>query len=228
MRLFRPRDSADKSESIQPNVADLLEAAPDAIIIVDTGGTIVVINSQAEVLFGYVRQELIGKSIEILIPARFGDLHVKHRASFTAAPRVRPMGAGLTLFGKRKNGAEFPVEISLSPVRTPQGIFIISAIRDVTDRKHAEEQIKRLNAELGAALRRSEQVGRGSDVAVTIAQKIDVKLDMLLRLLSEIERRSEPAIRDIVGEAREEIDQMSQVTAEAISLQNEHEAWRKS
>jgi protein-histidine pros-kinase len=228
MRLFGLGKSRNKSEPVQPNVADLLEAAPDGIIIVDTGGTIVVINSQAEVLFGYPREELIGQCIEILIPARFSDLHVKHRASFLSAPRVRPMGAGLALFGRRKNGTEFPVEISLSPVRTPQGAFIISAIRDVTDRKHAEEQIKRLNAELGAALRRSEQLGRGDEVATIIAQKIDVKLDRLLRLLSEIERRSEPAVRDMVAEAREEIDQMSQVTAESIALQNEHDAWKKS
>ncbi len=127
-------------EWVRPEVGDLLESAPDSMVIVNAGGKMVVVNSQTEILFGYSRQELIGQPVEILIPARLERLHVKHRASFLAEPHVRPMGAGQELLGKRKNGTEFPVEISLSPLRTPQGLFVTSAVRDITERKHAETQ----------------------------------------------------------------------------------------
>src|SRR5437588_6291930 len=97
------------------------------MVIVNAEGKIVVVNSQTEILFGYSRQELIGQPVEILIPARLERLHVKHRASFLAEPHVRPMGAGQELLGKRKNGTECCVEISLSPLRTAQGLFVARA-----------------------------------------------------------------------------------------------------
>ena len=128
-------------EWVRPDVGDLLESAPDGMVIVNVDGRIVVVNSQTEIQFGYSRQELIGLPVEILIPARLERLHVKHRASFLAAPHVRPMGAGQELLGKRKNGTEFPVEISLSPLRTPQGVFVTSAVRDITERKRAQQEL---------------------------------------------------------------------------------------
>ncbi len=119
----------------------LLEAAPDAIVIIDRSGHIVLVNNQAETLFGYRRDELVDKPIELLMPQRFWEKHVPHRINYFDNPSMRPMGEGFVLYGVRKNGGEFPVEISLSPLATAEGILVISAIRDLTTRKKAEAQI---------------------------------------------------------------------------------------
>lgn len=135
----------------------LLEYAPDATVIVDGEGVIRLVNAQTERLFGYYREEMIGKPIELLIPARYHGRHVAERTEYSSEPRVRPMGAGLELFGRRKDGGEFPVEISLSPVTTREGTFIASAIRDVTERKAFEARLQELNGELEAANRTKDQ-----------------------------------------------------------------------
>ena len=122
----------------------LLESMPDSIVIVNRMGRIVLVNDQATRMFGYRREDMVGQAIEMLLPARHHGAHIGHRGQYFAAPKTRAMGAGLELFGRRLNGTEFPVEISLSPLETDEGTLVLSAIRDITDRKKAEAKFRGL------------------------------------------------------------------------------------
>jgi PAS domain S-box-containing protein len=126
----------------------ILEAIPDAVVAVNQQGVIIQVNSQTESLFGYTRDELIGQSVEMLVPERQRPSHHHHRADFHARPKIRRMGSGLDLQGRRRDGSEFPVEISLSPVATGNGAMVLSVIRDISDRKRIEEELRRANEEL--------------------------------------------------------------------------------
>ena len=119
----------------------LLEAAPDAIVVVDADGRIIFVNARTEALFGFGREQMLGQGVELLVPARFRDSHTGHRRAFTAASRVRPMGAGIQLYGLRCDGSEFPVDISLSPLTTEDGILVLTAIRDVSERVAMQAQL---------------------------------------------------------------------------------------
>jgi PAS domain S-box-containing protein len=136
---------------------DLLESLPDAVVAVDRDGVIVQVNSQAQELFGYERAELIGQKVEMLVPESYRRQHHHHRQNFAQAPKTRRMGADLDLYGRRRNGSEFPVEISLSPVSSENGTFVLSAIRDISERKRIDEELRRANEELHR--RTTQQLG---------------------------------------------------------------------
>ncbi len=130
----------------------LFEAAPDAIVLVDGEGRIRRVNRQAELMFGYSRRELLNKPVEALLPPRFREHHVAHRSAYLAEPRQRPMGAGLELYGLRKDGTEFPVDIVLSPLQTDDQLFVVSVIRDITERKEMEAELAEVQRRLTDSL----------------------------------------------------------------------------
>ncbi|HEY3840095.1 MAG TPA: PAS domain S-box protein [Bryobacteraceae bacterium] len=137
-RIFRDLSEQQRNSE---NFRGLLESAPDAMVIVDDAGTIILINSQTEKLFGYKRQELLRQPVEILIPRRLIHQHAEYRHGYFGSPRVRPMGHGRELYGCRRDGTEFPVEISLSPIHTAKGTLVTAAIRDITEQNAAQQRI---------------------------------------------------------------------------------------
>jgi len=130
----------------------LLEAAPDAMVIVDQNGKIMLVNAQVERRFGYERDELIGRPVEILVPERFSGMHVAFRAGYVAGPRTRPMGLAGDLFARRKDGSEFPVEISLAPLETEEGLLVSAAVRDISERRRMQEEADRVKDEFFATV----------------------------------------------------------------------------
>jgi protein-histidine pros-kinase len=146
-RIERALDAAPAARPFQT----LLESAPDGIIIANANGEIVLVNSQTESLFGYPREQLLHQPVEILLPERYRGSHPAHRIRYAGSPKVRPMGAGVELYGLRRDGSEFPVEISLSPIETEEGLLVISSVRDATERKQLERTLREKNIELEKA-----------------------------------------------------------------------------
>ena len=176
----REVNAADESEAY---FRTMLDSAPDAMIIVDDRGKVAIVNERAEHMFGYGRDELLGHRVEMLLPERSRVGHKASRRSFTAKPEVRPMGPGLDLVGLRKDGSEFPVEISLSPVMTSSGAFVSSVIRDVTERKRMESEI--------IAARQSAERAQKANTAFLAAASHDLRQPVqALSLLNGALRRT--------------------------------------
>ncbi|MBT5873053.1 MAG: PAS domain S-box protein [Candidatus Latescibacteria bacterium] len=150
----------------------LLEAAPDAIVGMDHRGLIVLVNARVEHMFGYDRDELIGQPVEFLMPDRFRQLHTSHRSEYIGNPLTRPMGTGMELTAKHKDGREFPVEISLSPFETDEGMFVTSIIRDITDRKGMEIQLREHTTNLEEQVIQSERLATIGRMAAQVAHEI--------------------------------------------------------
>jgi PAS domain S-box-containing protein len=157
---IQPKTIRRDEKALEARYGGLLEAVPDAIVMVNNTGRIVLINERAETLFGYKKNQLLGRRVEVLLPARFREGHVGHRTRYHAAPKIRTMGTGLDLFAIRKDGTEFPVEISLSPLKTNEGVFAMSAIRDITERTQLEEEWRQKNNALEEQNRRVEEANR--------------------------------------------------------------------
>ena len=130
----------------------LLEAAPDGVVVVGAAGEMVLVNLQTERLFGYPRSALLGQQLELLVPERMRRAHVGHREGFDHAPKIRSMGSGLALFGRRRDGTEFPIEISLSPLIVDGARLTSASIRDVTEAKKSELNVRRIQTHLLSAV----------------------------------------------------------------------------
>lgn len=167
---------SDQQETVEKLLSpSIMEAIPDAVAAVNQQGVIVQVNAQMEALFGYTRQELIGQAIEMLVPQRQRGQHHGHRDRFHSQPKLRRMGSGLELNGLRRDGSEFPVEISLSPIPTGNGLIVLSAIRDISERKRIEEELRRANAEL--ELRKSREL---ADYQRRLALIVDSSQDAII------------------------------------------------
>ena len=175
----------------------LVEDAPNAMIMVDQAGRIVLLNVEAERLFGYERLELVGKPIETLIPERFGAEHSRLRSGLLNAPRVRPTGTGGDLYGLRRDGAEVPIEIGLNPIRTTEGAFILASVIDITERKRAQEQI-------GAAL--TEKTVLLNEIHHRVKNNLQV-ITSLLNL--QAGRARDPAVHALIAESRDRVQAMA-------------------
>jgi PAS domain S-box-containing protein len=184
------------SRTVELRLRAAVESAPSGLLMVDPEGKIVLVNREVERLFGYAREELLGKPVELLVPEAFRRHHLVDRAGFFAHPKVRAMGAGRDLFGRRKDGLEVPVEIGLTPVVTEEGLFVLSSIVDISERKRAEEQRRLLEEQLRQA-QKMEAVGT---LAGGIAHDFNNILGAILAYAEMVERDVDEPLRSDLRE----------------------------
>jgi PAS domain S-box-containing protein len=183
---------------------DLLESTPDGIVLANPTGHIVIANSQAERLFGYAAGELLGKSVDLLLPERYRKAHVGHRANYLFQPRKRAMGSGLDLAGRRKDGSEFPIEISLSPLHTEESAFVMSAIRDISERKNFEKALQEKNLELASANQAKDRflASMSHELRTPLNAIIGFTGTLLMRLPGPLTEDQDKQLRTVQGSAR--------------------------
>ena len=200
----------DSSEAYFRNV---LESAPDAIVIIDHYGKIAVVNRQAEEMFGYTREEMLGKEIEFLLPEDVRDKHISHRTAYSRDPRLRPMGIGMDLRGKRKDGSSFPVEISLSPVTSATGSFVSSVIRDVSARK-------KLELDLIAAREEAERANKANSAFLAAASHDLRQPVQALSLLTGALRRTakDELVLEMVESQQHSLDAMTNLLNSLLDI----------
>ncbi|EIV94412.1 PAS domain S-box protein [Frankia sp. QA3] len=204
----------------------LLDAAPDAIVAVRADGRIALVNAQAERLFGYTREELNGEPVEILIPESARRLHPHHRGSYLRDPQPRPMGAGMELAGRRRDGSEFPAEISLSAIEVENGILITAAIRDVTDRLEAQAERERLRAQaerkrIEAQLHQSQRLESLGQLAGGVAHDFNNLLGVIINYTAFVGEVVATAAERDGGQweaARRDIEQVQRAAERATQL----------
>lgn len=208
---------ADRQQQEGP-FRQVVEMAPNAMVMIDKDGTIEMVNAQAEKIFGYARTELLGQPVEVLLPVRFRNQHPQHRATFFASPSPRAMGSGRELFGRRKDGSEFPVEIGLNPIDTSNGVKVLSAIIDISERIEAQHRIEaqlnellRINVELNnftyvashdlkSPLRGIDQLA--SWIADDLADTLNPETTEHLRLMRSRIKRMERLLDDLLAYSR--------------------------
>jgi len=221
------RLAAEEATRLERRFRQLLEAAPDAIVEVAADGKIVLINRIAEEMFGYLRDELLGQSVDLLVPDAIRRQHYRHRDSYLEFPRTRPMGTGLDLHARRRDGSLFPVEISLSPIQTEGGMHVTAVIRDVTERKRAEKEVRRLQqqytAELEARNREAERANRlKSEFLASMSHELRTPLHTIIGFAELLQEGHDGDLNDrqarFIGHIRRDSEHLLELINDVLDL----------
>jgi len=212
------RGSQTQRKGIGDIYRQVVEASPSGMLVVDESGTIRLINPQIEHQFGYGSEELLGQSVEILVPTKLRSSHAEERERYCTAPETRLMGRGRDLFGRRKDGTEFPVEIGLNPIRTADGLFVIASVLDITERKQIEAQ-----------LRRTERLAELATLASGMAHEIGTPMNVILgRAEYLMHRTSDEATRKGLSTIVTQVERITKVINQLLAFARRRPAERRA